>query len=180
MKKYSRTKIIVYIALATALIAVCSWITVPIGPIPVTLQTMAVFITVGLLGWKYGSIAVALYLFMGALGLPVFANFSGGLSSLLGVTGGYLLGFLFTSLISGLLLNVSGENLIKVTFAFIAGLALCYLFGSVWFYVIYLRNTGAITFGHVISTCVLPFIIPDLLKIAVAATVTVRLKKYII
>ena len=72
--------------------AVCAWISVP-GPVPFTLQTMGVFLAVGLLGGRLGSLAVGAYLLLGAVGLPVFSGFSGGVASFAGPTGGYLVGF---------------------------------------------------------------------------------------
>ncbi len=88
-----KVKDMTLIAMFAAIMAVCSWISIP-APVPFTLQTMAVFLAVGLLGGKRGTIAVAIYILLGAVGLPVFAGFSGGLGTLLGLTGGYIFGFL--------------------------------------------------------------------------------------
>ena len=93
-----RTQDIAYIAIFTALMAVCSWISIPTA-IPFTLQTMAVFLAVGLLGGKRGTLAVTAYVLLGAVGAPVFANFSGGIGILLGQTGGYILGFIGSALV---------------------------------------------------------------------------------
>ena len=87
-----------YIALFAALMAVCSWISIP-ATVPFTLQTFAIFAALGLLGGKRGTVAVAVYLLLGAIGVPVFAGFQGGIGALLGTTGGYLLGFLLSALI---------------------------------------------------------------------------------
>lgn len=86
-----------YIALFAVLMAVCSWISIP-AVVPFTLQTFGVFVAVSVLGGKRGTLAVVLYLLMGVVGLPVFAGFSGGLGVLLGSTGGYIVGFVFTAL----------------------------------------------------------------------------------
>ncbi|MBQ1422124.1 MAG: biotin transporter BioY, partial [Firmicutes bacterium] len=86
------------VALFAAVMAVCSWITVP-AAVPFTLQTMGVFLAVGLLGGKRGTISVLVYLFLGAIGLPVFSGFAGGLGYMMGATGGYIIGFLFSALI---------------------------------------------------------------------------------
>ena len=93
-----RTRDVAYIAIFTALMAVCSWISIPTA-IPFTLQTMAVFLAVGLLGGKRGTLAVTAYVLLGAVGAPVFANFSGGIGILLGQTGGYILGFIGSALV---------------------------------------------------------------------------------
>ena len=96
--KNSRLTQIVFIGLFAALIAVCSQIQIP-GPVPFTLQTFAVFLAAGLLGGKRGSIAVLIYILLGAIGLPVFAGFKGGIGALLGTTGGYILGFILSMLV---------------------------------------------------------------------------------
>lgn len=97
----SHTKVLdlAYIALMVALMAICAWITLPIGPVPFTMQTFAVFAALGLLGGRRGTLAVVVYLLLGAVGLPVFSGFNSGLSALLGPTGGYLVGFLVSALL---------------------------------------------------------------------------------
>ena len=92
-----RTQELARAALFAALIAICSWISIPTA-VPFTLQTFAVFLALGVLGGKLGTLSVAVYLLLGAVGLPVFAGFQGGLGALLGATGGYLAGFLLTLL----------------------------------------------------------------------------------
>lgn len=92
MKKY---KYLTQCALFAALISVCAWISIPVLEIAFTMQTFAVLLTLGLLGGKRGTLTIFVYLLMGAAGLPVFTGFRGGLSALVGVTGGYLAGFLF-------------------------------------------------------------------------------------
>ena len=92
------TRDMAYIALMAVLLAVCSWISVP-APVPFTLQTFGVFCALGLLGGRRGSTAVLLYILLGAVGLPVFSGFQGGLGKLLGPTGGYILGFLLSALL---------------------------------------------------------------------------------
>ena len=92
------TRDMVYIAMFAVLIAVCSWISVP-ATVPFTLQTFGVFVTVGVLGGKRGSLSVLVYLLLGMIGVPVFAGFSGGIGCLLGNTGGYIIGFLFSALV---------------------------------------------------------------------------------
>ena len=100
-----KIKDIVLISLFSAIIVICSLITIP-SVIPFTLQTFALFTIIGILGTKKAFLSVLLYLLLGAVGLPVFSGFRGGIGHLFGVTGGYLLGFLLTTLISGTLLNI--------------------------------------------------------------------------
>lgn len=92
-----------YIAMGAALIALCAWITIPIGPVPFTMHTFAVITIAGIFGWKRGTISVLVYIASGALGAPVFSGFKGGIGALAGVTGGYIVGFIFTALIVGLI-----------------------------------------------------------------------------
>jgi biotin transport system substrate-specific component len=80
-------------AFFAALITVCSWISLPVADIAFTMQTFGVFLALGLLGGKWGSVAIAIYLLLGAVGMPVFSGFRGGVGMLAGVTGGYLWGF---------------------------------------------------------------------------------------
>lgn len=98
----SKTYDMVYIAVFAVLIAICSWISIPMT-VPFTLQTFAVFLAVGVLGGKRGSLAVLIYILLGAVGIPVFAGFSGGIGQLLGNTGGYIIGFLFSALLMWLI-----------------------------------------------------------------------------
>ena len=93
-----KTKDIVFIGIFAALMAICSWISIP-TTVPFTLQTFAVFMAVGVLGGKRGTLSVLVYILLGAIGVPVFAGFAGGLGILTGSTGGYILGFLFSALI---------------------------------------------------------------------------------
>ena len=176
--KNSRTKNMVLTALFAALIAVCSWITVP-GPVPFTLQTMAVFLAVGLLGGKNGSICVLLYILLGAVGLPVFAGFKGGIGALLGTTGGYILGFLFSALLMWAMEKTMGQKTWVLILSMVLGLLVCYAFGTVWFRFVYLKTTGAVGWMTVLGWCVFPFLIPDGLKIALASLLTLKLRKYL-
>ena len=91
-------------AICTALIVVCSWLTVPFT-VPFTMQTFAIFFTVCLLGPWQGMISILVYILLGAVGVPVFSGFRGGLDALLGPTGGYILGFLATAPITGLMMG---------------------------------------------------------------------------
>jgi biotin transport system substrate-specific component len=165
-------------ALGAALIAACSWISVPAllpGGVPFTLQTFAVCLLAALYGWKLGLVTVAVYLLLGAAGAPVFAGFKGGVAALLGTTGGYLLGFVFTALIVGLAADKLGRKLPLLLCAMVLGLALCYAFGTAWFIHFYAKNTGPIGLGTALSWCVLPFLVPDGVKLTLAALLTGRL-----
>ncbi len=176
-KRKSAAREVAYIALAVALITVCAWITVPLGPVPFTLQTFAVCFVGATLG-RRGVAAVFTYVLMGLIGIPVFSSFGSGVGALLGPTGGYLFGFVFAALLPALsrLLPVANEWARgAVYYAFmLLGLAVCYLFGTVWFVVL----TGS-AWGYALGLCVLPFLLPDAGKLAVAALLSVRLGKYV-
>lgn len=176
--KNSKTKNLVLVSLFAALIAICSWISIP-SAVPFTLQTMAVFLAVGLLGGRLGSLCVLIYILLGAVGLPVFAGFKGGFGALLGTTGGYIVGFLLSALIMWAMEAWLGKKSWVLLVSMILGLIACYAFGTVWFRAVYLNATGPVTWGAVLSWCVLPFLIPDALKIAVAFFLTLRLRKSI-
>lgn len=129
----------VYIAIFAVIIAVCSWISVPMV-VPFTLQTFGVFCAVGLLGGKRGTLSVLIYVLLGAVGVPVFAGFSSGIGTLFGVTGGYIMGFIFTALIYWLITAIFGKKLWAIILGMVLGLLACYAFGTIWFMVVYAQK----------------------------------------
>ena len=163
--------------LFTAVLTVCAWISVPMGDMVITLQTFGVFLTLRLLGGKRGSITVLVYLLLGAVGVPVFSGFRGGLGSLLGTTGGYIFGFMLTSLAYWLITAVKDTPLTRLL-AMVLGLALCYACGSWWYMSRYL-SAGSVTLGIVLFKCVVPYLLPDALKLALAWFLTARLKRFV-
>lgn len=167
-----------YVAIFAVTIAICSWISIP-TTVPFTLQTFAVFLAVGVLGGRRGTFAVLVYILLGAVGLPVFAGFSGGLGALLGTTGGYIIGFFFSALLYWAMTKVLGKKTPVMVVAMVLGLIVCYAFGTVWFMTVYARNSGAIGLGTALGWCVIPFIIPDLVKIALAVGLTRLLKPHV-
>ena len=171
----SRIRDMVYIALFAGLIAVCAWISIP-TTVPFTMQTFAVFAAVGILGGKRGTMAVLVYILLGAVGLPVFAGFNAGMGALLGTTGGYILGFLGSGLVMWAMESLPGKRRLVLFASMVTGLLVCYAFGTVWFMLVYTRTTGAVSFATVLGWCVIPFIIPDLLKIGLAMLITGRVK----
>jgi biotin transport system substrate-specific component len=173
------TKDAAMIALCAAVMAVCSWISIP-AAVPFTMQTFGVFLVVGLLGGRNGTLAVLVYLLLGAAGLPVFSGFAGGIGHLFGVTGGYIIGFVFSALIMWLIESLLGRNFKILVLSMFAGLLVCYAFGTAWFMVVYTRDTGSIGVMSALTWCVFPYIIPDLLKIVLAAGLTRRLRPLII
>ena len=168
------TQDMVYVALFAVVMAICSWISIP-AMVPFTLQTFGVFLAVGTLGGKRGSMAVFIYLLLGIVGLPVFSGFSGGLGYLMGNTGGYIIGFLFSALVMWVMECVGGRRKWVLPLSMLLGLLVCYLFGTVWFISVYTRNTGEIGVWTALSWCVFPYIIPDIIKIVLALAICKRL-----
>lgn len=174
-----QTRDLAYVAVCAVLMAVCSWISIP-AAVPFTLQTFAVFCSLGFLGGKRGTAAILVYLLLGALGIPVFAGFSGGIGILFGTTGGYLLGFILMGLVYwfGERLSRDSRNvrIVRIV-SMILGLLLCYAFGTAWFMFVYARQSGVIALGTALAWCVIPFLLPDLVKLALALQLSGRLRK---
>lgn len=166
---HTSSKNMVLCSLFAALVAICAWISIPVADIAFTLQTFAIFLTLGLLGGKWGSVAIFIYLLLGAAGMPIFSGFRGGIGVLLGVTGGYLWGFLLSGLVYWAL-----ERFGKLP-AMIAGQLVCYLCGSIWFY---LYASGGLWL--ILLRCVVPYLIPDAVKIALAYSLSRRLARHIL
>ena len=183
----NKTYNIVLIAVSAALIAICSWISITIGPVPFTLQTMAIFAVLMTIGGARGSVAVIIYLLLGLVGVPVFAGFKGGPASFLGPTGGFLVGFAVASLVWLLLERLLRDKLsssaVKRILYGVINAVICevvmYTIGVIWFIVVYGRQTGPIGLGATLTMCVIPFIIPDIVKIAVAVVIGERAGKLI-
>lgn len=155
-------------AFFAALLAICGWISVPLGAVTVSMQSFGVLLALGTLGGKRGSIAVAVYLALGAVGLPVFAGFRGGFGILLGPTGGYLWGFL----ISGILYWCLEKHLPK-WLNMVLVMAICYACGTAWFLLAY----GGGFFG-VLGLCVLPYLLPDGIKLALSLWLSRKLERF--
>ena len=171
------TKELVLIAIFAAAMAVCSWISIPIGAIPVTLQTFGVFCALSLLGGRNGSFSIAVYILLGAIGLPVFTGFKGGLAALTGPTGGYILGFILMALLYWAGTKLFGSKLPVSIGLLTAGLAVCYLFGTIWFVFGYSKGENTMSFYKALKLCVIPFVPFDIIKLVLAAVISSRVKK---
>lgn len=178
---------LVLIAISAALITVCSWISIPLGPVPFTLQTMAILAVMLTSGGRRGTISILVYLVMGACGIPVFAGFKGGVTSLIGPTGGFLVGFLIAGLIYWLLEKLIFKKLMTSTvktwiFGAINSVifeVVLYIVGVIWFMTVYAAKTGPIGLGAVMTMCVIPFIIPDIVKLIAAVIIGERARKLV-
>lgn len=173
-----RTRDLAYIGAMVALMAVCSWISIP-TTIPFTLQTLAVFLAVGLLGGKRGTLAILGYLLLGLVGAPVFSGFSGGPGALLTPSGGYLVGFLFTGLFLWAVEKVTADKLWKLGMGMAVGAVIYYAFGTAWFMVVYPMGGESVTLWTALTWCVFPYVGFDALKIVLALLLSVRLRPHV-
>ena len=121
-----------------------------------------IYFTVYVLGLWVGTGSLLIYLLLGAVGLPVFSGYVGGMGKLLGPTGGYIVGFIFLALIGGAVVEISKRNIIISMLGFVAGTAILYLFGTVWFV-----HLVKCSYSYALTVCVYPFIVFDLVKIVV-------------
>ena len=164
--------------MGAALITLCAWISVP-TTIPFTLQTFAICLVAALFGLRTGFWTVAVYLLLGAVGAPVFAGFRGGIAALLGTTGGYLLGFLFTAAAVGLAVDKLGRKPPVLILSMAAGILLCYAFGTAGFVGLYAKSTGPVSVAAALGWCVFPFLLPDAVKLTLAALLTGRIYPFL-
>ena len=164
------TKDTVFIGIFAALMAICSWITIPMA-VPFTMQTFAVFLACLVLGGRRGTLSVLVFIILGAVGVPVFHGFTGGPGVLLGSTGGYIIGFIGTALVLWGMERWYHGSKARAAAAMLFGLLVCYALGTAWFMVVYARANGPVSLMTVLGWCVLPFIVPDLIKIGLAMAV---------
>ncbi len=173
-----KTKNMVYIGMFSIIIAICSWISIPTA-VPFTMQTFGIFCALGLLGGKKGTISVLIYCALGIIGIPVFAGFSSGIGVLLGNTGGYIIGFVLSGLVYWLFTKMLGNRVWAMFLSMFLGLIACYVVGTIWFMMVYTSTTGNVGVYAVLSWCVFPFIIPDLIKILLSILIVKRVGKYV-
>ena len=128
-----------------------------------------------LLGGKRGTLSLLVYILLGVVGLPVFSGFRGGAGVLLGTTGGYLIGFIISALLYWLIVSKLGAKTYVIIISMLLGIAACYAFGTAWFIFMYTKSTGSIGVLGALASCVFPFVIPDLVKIALAVFLTKKL-----
>ncbi len=182
--KLNRARDVCYIALFVGVLTICSWFGLFVGSIPITFQTLGVFLTAGFLGCKRGTVAVAAYVALGFCGVPVFAGFTGGIVKLAMPTGGYILGFLIATPVIGLAADkIKVENRTKAGWllglACLLGLILCYAVGMLWFMIYTWDTSSGVAFTAAFLTCVGPYLPLDMAKIVMAVFLVVKLRKYV-
>lgn len=167
-----KTKQMVLIALMTAVTCVLGPLSIPLpfSPVPISLTNFAIFLAIFVLGMKNGTISFIIYLLLGAVGVPVFSSFRGGLQVLAGPTGGYLIGFIFLALIMGFALDHFDRKLLPTIIGMIIGMVVCYAFGTVW-----LAKLLSLSFKEGLMMGVIPYLPGDAAKIIIAAIVGAKL-----
>lgn len=172
-----KTKELTLTALMAAVICVLGPLSVPLlfSPVPISVTMIGIYLAVYAVGMWRGTAAVVIYLLLGLVGLPVFSGFTGGPSKLLGPTGGYLIGFIFTALISGFFIDRFWKNRVISAAGMILGMAVAYAFGTVW-----LAYVADMTFGEALAAGVIPYVGFDLVKIAALVIIGPELKKALI
>ena len=162
----------VYAAMFASLLCVVAPFSIALGPVPVTFATLMVYLAAGTLEWKYGVLAVGLYIMLGMLGLPVFTNFEGGFHKIAGVTGGYIIGYIPCALATGITAGTFNKQQWLYIFGMVIGTVLLYTCGTVWF-IIQTGNSFAVS----LALCVTPFLIGDTIKIILAYIIAPKLRK---
>lgn len=175
MKEYQDKKSSIYkmsmIAVMTAVTCVLAPMSIPVGTVPISFTNLAIYLSLYLLGWKFGTISYVMYMLIGMIGVPVFSGFSGGLGKLLGPTGGYIFGFIPMAIIAGIVIEKTSNRVLQFA-AMVAGTAVCYAFGTAWFCIVMPS-----TVMTALKTCVLIFIPGDIAKMVIAVFVGPTLRE---
>ena len=160
------------IGVMSAVICILAPFSIPIGVVPISFTNLAVYIAIYVLGTKKGTISYLIYLLIGLVGVPVFSGFTSGPGKLFGPTGGYLIGFAFMALISGIFIDRFTNKMYLCFIGMIIGTAVCYLLGTIW-----LAYQAGLSFQAALAAGVIPFIPGDLIKIVIATLIGAQLRK---
>ena len=177
-----KTNTLTQIALMAALQCIISpfAITFPISPVPLSLATLMLYLSIYILGKRHATISCGIYLLIGLVGIPVFSGFAGGAGKLLGPTGGYLIGYLALTYIGGWCVEkwncvgikgtgakgVSKAGYLMQMLGLVLGTTVCYLFGTLW-----LAYQAGMDFAAAIAVGVLPFAVGDVIKIVIGVLI---------
>ena len=162
-------------ALFAAVCAVCSQLTIPIQPVPITLGTFAALMAGGFLGKRYGLISLVIYLILGMAGVPVFSMMRAGFSVLAGPSGGFIIGFAPMAFVVGLVMEKWGDSFKNMLLATVLGTAVCYAMGLAWF--MFLTGTGI---WSAMVMCMFPFLPGDLAKIVLASFLVSKYRRKLV
>ncbi len=179
-----KTKEIILAALFAALTCILSLIKIPIpiSPTPITLQVLAVALSGAILGKKLGFFSQVTYVLLGAIGLPVFAGGTGGLNAIVGPTGGYIIGFIIAAYVIGWLVEKGSKKNTSLTtqyftilLAMTTGVIIIYILGALQLMVV-----AKLTLKQAVIQGVVPFIVPDLIKLAVGSGLAYYVRKRLV
>ena len=147
-------------------------IPLPFSPIPISITQIGLYLSIYFLGYKLATYCTLIYILMGLIGLPVFSGYSGGLQKLTSPTGGYLIGFIFLTFISGIFIEKYTNNLYLTILGYTLGNLLCYSLGSIW-----LSYSTNISIKTAFIIGVIPYIFTDILKVIVYIVIGTRLRR---
>lgn len=162
-------------ALFAAIIGVLAQLTIPLPLVPITGQTLAIGLAATILGSRYGTLSVLLYLIIGSAGVPVFAEFSGGISKLIGPTGGFLVGFIPATFIIGFYMEKFGFTFKHAMIANTIGMIITLAFGTAW-----LKLSAELTWAQALAGGFTPFLIVGLIKAALASWIGITIRKRLV
>ncbi len=175
--KNTKTLNLTIIALMTAVTCILGplSIAIPISPVPISFTNLAIYLTVMILGWKKGTVSYLVYLLIGLVGVPVFSSFTSGPAKLLGPTGGYLVGFIFLAMISGIFIEKFNGKILMYIAGMIIGTIVTYAFGTIW-----LACQAHMNFTAALMAGVIPYLPGDAAKILISAIVGNEIRKRLI
>ena len=171
-----KTITITKVALSTAIICILGPLSIvlPISPVPISLGILGIFFAVYVNGWLWGTVSCLLYLLLGFVGVPVFTGFTAGVGKLLGPTGGYMIGYIFLSLIAGLFISKFEKKIPLHILGMVLGTLSCYALGTAW-----LAISLKMSFAAAFMAGVVPFILADAVKMAIAIAVGIPVRNAI-
>ena len=158
-----KTKKLVYCGLFSAIIGIMALISIPFQPVPLNMALVAVIFAGGMLGKKYGTLSVIVYILLGAVGVPVFAGFRGGFGVIAGPTGGYIAGYIIVAFLTGLIYEKTRKIKYTVPLMLVAVL-ICYALGTTWYCYVMKSDVWS-----ALALCVFPFVFVDMIKIVLSA-----------
>jgi biotin transport system substrate-specific component len=170
-----KLRMMIIIALFAAIIGVLAQITIPLPLVPITGQTLAIGLAATILGSRYGTLSVILYIIIGAVGVPVFAEFSGGVSKLVGPTGGYLVGFIPAAYLIGFFMEKTSFNFINAMIANSIGMLITLALGTAW-----LKIAADLSWTVALTSGFTQFILVGLIKAALASWIGVLVRNRLI
>ncbi|NLK96544.1 biotin transporter BioY [Defluviitalea saccharophila] len=175
IEKKSNVYKMAIIGVMAAITCILGPLSIPIGLVPISFTNLVIYIALYTLGMKKGTISYIIYMLIGFIGLPVFSNFSGGPSKLLGPTGGYIIGFIFMALIAGFFIDYFFEKWYLCFIGMVLGTVVCYGIGTAW-----LAYQTNMQFQAALGVGVIPFIPGDLAKIVISTVIGPQIRKRLI